>query len=513
MECLIPPLGIGYLASYLLKHDVDVEIIDAQGEDPHRMTPISDYHAYRGMGLSEIVSRIDPKTDVIGISNMFTIGYHAVKALASLVRKSFPDTPIILGGSHPTHMPEFCLRDSVADYVFLGENEPALLEFCHYLQGKHDLSAIEGIGYLEAGKYIHRPAVRITNLNADHIPFPARHLLPIEKYLAASSSHGPTNKRWINLITSRGCPFKCVFCTSRKTKFVARSAKDVVDEVEHCIKEYGIEDFHFEDDNLTLHKPRLIEICDELIKRKVNIEWQTPNGIRSSVVTEELLKKMHSCGCKSIVLAPESGSRRVLDDLIQKGKVDFDHIVALTKAARKLKMKTSAFFVIGFPGETLHDIDLTIKYACRLAKAGIDEVCFSLFMPLPGTPLWSVVEDYFKGREIDFLELHGATDFNKAISWSEHYSGAELLNQRSRGYRKFLIYRTVFHPTTVFVSFLNVLKGKADTKSEGHMRTILRKYINSSSEGSETSFSPVKTAYVLIFKVLPLILFKKKAVK
>ena len=511
MDVLTPPMGVAYLASYMIREGVDVQVIDGQGEDPNGVSIFYKNTTIRGLSFDAILERIDPNASLIGISNLFTVGYPVVRELSKCLKVNYPNIPIVLGGNHPTNMPEKSLADSKADYVILGEGEQALARLCKFLEKKDILEEIDGIAYIEGDKFICRSAKRILNLNEDSVPFPARHLLPLDKYIEAQSSHSASRKRWTPMITSRGCPFSCTFCSSRNSKFIARSAIDIVNEIEECIEKFGIEDFHFEDDNLTLQKPRIIEICNEIIKRGLKIDWQTPNGIRSNTVTEELLEKMQESGCVSIVLAPESGSKRVLKEIAQKGKMDHDHIVNLTRKAHQIGLKTTAFFIIGFPGEKVEEIKMTIDYACKLAKAGLDEALFSIFIPLPATPLWDVVKTEFKDEEVDFLEFLSQTNLGKVRSWSKDISDNKLALLRSAGYKKFLLTRIVYHPLTFVKSVLNILRGVAETKAETHIRTLLKKNIGSGSDSEiNVRLHPLQVIYVMLFKIIPVILFNKK---
>ncbi|HIC44415.1 MAG TPA: radical SAM protein, partial [Sulfurimonas sp.] len=305
-------------------------------------------------------------------------------------------------------------------------------------------------------------------------PFPARHLLPMENYIKAQEGHGPSTGRWTSILSSRGCPYGCTFCESRKTKWVARSPQDVVDEIEHCMNQWGITEFHFEDDNMTIDQRRLIAICNEIIQRGLQIKWQTPNGIRASRTSPKMLAKMKESGCMHITLAPESGSVRVLTEIIKKGN-DFslEQLKACGAEAHKLGLKVAAYFIIGFPGETKEDIELSIQYAKELTKVGIDEVAFGLFIPLPGTPLWDIVSD--KLKNVDWLDLLTIGDLGRAVSWNDNIVDTELHRLRRRAYLSFHLTRMVYHPFAFLRSFLNLLRNVEETKTERTLRQFLQR--------------------------------------
>jgi radical SAM superfamily enzyme YgiQ (UPF0313 family) len=245
--------------------------------------------------------------------------------------------------------------------------------------------------------------------------------------------------------------------------------------MEHCLKEWDINEFHFEDDNMTINKERLIGICDEIINRGLKIKCQTPNGIRARVTDSEMLSKMRDSGCLHITLAPETGSERVLKEIIEKGK-DFDltQLKDCGALAHKLGLKVAAYFIIGLPGETRQEIVETMNYAKELAKSGVDEVAFGLFIPLPGTPLWEVSKR--KNQELDFLDLLAVGDMNKAVSWNDDIDADELHSLRLKAYMAFHLTRMIYHPILFFKSFLNVIRNVEETKTERTLLQFIKKF-------------------------------------
>lgn len=474
-----PPLGIAYLAAYVREEGHSVQIIDALGEAPQKINAFRKNTFLRGLTFDEILEKIRPDADIIGISNLFTFAYPAVEELAKRIKTKFPDKKLILGGPHPSAQFREILRSvPEVDYICVGEEgEESFLRLLMHLEGKLPESDLTGLALRDANGMVVKLAStkRLMELEQGKVPFPARDLLPMENYIKTQESHGSSNGRWTSMLSSRGCPYGCTFCQSRKTRWVSRDAQDVVDEIEYCIKNWGIEEFHFEDDNMTVNQSRLYEICDEINKRGLKIKWQTPNGIRASRTNIEMFEKMKASGCCHITLAPETGSQRVIDEIIQKGRdFSFEHLKACGRDAHKIGLRVAAYFILGLPGETKEDIQHTIKYAQELAKVGVDEVAFGLFIPLPGTPLWDKCGD--KVKNLDFLDLLAIGDLSKAISFNDHITPDDLQKLRRKAYLTFFITKALYHPLVTLRSFWNVLRDIEETKSERVLKTLLRRY-------------------------------------
>jgi len=502
---ITPPLGIAYIAAVLELHDVAVDIIDALGLAPQTINPFEKGTFVRGLGIDDIVARLGDSVRIVGISNLFSFAYPVVQALGRAIKAHNKDIKIVLGGPHPSALYAETLeqdRDYV-DFVVLGEGEYPFLHLCQQLLQDNILfqsnlgSDIANLAYLDdTGKCQMgtEKLERVTKLNSDSMPFPARHLLPMENYILAQESHGFSNGRWTSLISSRGCPYGCTFCASRKTRWVSRSAEDVADEIEFCIEKWDIREFHFEDDNMTINVKRLIEICNEIKRRDLKISWQTPNGIRASRIDEEMLRAMKESGCEHVTLAPESGSPRVLEEIIQKGKdFDLEHLKACGATAHKLGLKVAAYFVLGLPGEKREDMEMTIAYARELAKVGVDEVNFGLFIPLPGTPLWEPSKH--KIKDLDWLDLLTVGDLAKAVSFNDEVGSQELDWVRKKAYLSFLVTRVIYHPWQFLGTIFNVLRGIEKTKTERVLKTIYARYKKDTQDGIHRMVFDNRTFY------------------
>tara|TARA_B110000483_G_scaffold208625_1_gene254330 strand:+ start:1283 stop:2902 length:1620 start_codon:yes stop_codon:yes gene_type:complete len=515
---ITPPLGIAYIAAILEQNAISVDIIDAVGLSPGTINSFYKETFVRGLGFEDIVALLDDEVKIVGISNLFSFAYPVVQELSRQIRSFNSDIKIVLGGPHPSALYAEILHEDreFVDFVVLGEGENPFLHLCQKLLQDNVLfqsnvgGDISNLAYLDENGNCQMGTEKLernTKLNSDSIPFPARHLLPMEEYIKAQESHGYSNGRWTSMISSRGCPYGCTFCASRKTRWVSRSATDVADEIEYCIKTWNIREFHFEDDNMTINVKRLIEICDEIKRRKLDITWQTPNGIRASRIDEEMLRAMKESGCEHVTLAPESGSPRVLEDIIQKGKdFDLEHLKQCGATAHKLGLKVAAYFVLGLPGETRADMEMTISYARELAKVGVDEVNFGLFIPLPGTPLWEPSKH--KIKDMDWLDLLTVGDLANAVSFNDEVDGKELDWVRKKAYLSFLLTRIIYHPGQFAGTIFNVLRGIEKTKTERVLKTLYSRYKKDTKDGihklvfDNRTFYAYRHMYRKIFRLI-----------
>ncbi len=387
------PLGIAYVAAVLEKQH-KVTIIDAPTEGWNNLEQV-DGTTYRvGLRNEEIAQRIKLYSpDVVGINIPFSGWSKTAFEVASTVKDIDKDIITFMDGQYPSARPEACLAKATINYVVVGEPENTVFELVGELErGTNDLKKTKGIAFVKDGKTIfspQRPAIQ----DLDLLPFPARHLLPMEAYFAAvkeSPRRGEINKPWTIVITSRGCPYNCIFCSNCVVwgkRWRGRSPGNVLSELEHVIQTYHVKQVDFEDDNLTLDTKRMQDICDLIVERKLNIEWFNPTGVRADTLDENLLTKMKASGCKKIRVAPESGVQRVVDQIIKKN-LNLKSVEEAVALCKKVRIKVGCFFVIGLIGETKEDIEETIKFAYKLRKLGADSLIFSIATPLYGTELY-----------------------------------------------------------------------------------------------------------------------------
>jgi len=392
--CVFQPWWIAYVAAVLEKQH-KVCIIDSPTDGRRNLEQIDGTKYRVGLKNEELADRIRRwSPDVVGINIPFSGWSKGAFEVASIVKSIDNGIITVLDGQHPSARPEECLAQPSIDFVVIGEGERTIFELVNTLEegNTQNLKNIKGIAFLKNGKTVitpPRPAIQ----DLDSLPFPARHLLPMDEYFAAVKENpirGEISKPWVTMITSRGCPHNCVFCTVHIVmgkKWRARSPENVVDEIEQLIQTYHIKQIDIYDENMTVDKKRMENICDLIVKRRLDIEWYAPNGIRADTLDENLLKKMKKSGCRGIRVAPESGVQRVVDQIVKKNQ----KLAAVEKAVvlcKKIGIKVGCFFVIGLIGETKEDIKETIKYAYKLRRLGADKSYFSIATPIYGTELY-----------------------------------------------------------------------------------------------------------------------------
>ncbi len=390
---VFPPVGLAYVAAVLEKAH-EVCIIDAPTEGWRNLQDLDEATYRVGLSNTEIADKVKQwSPDVVVIEIPFSGWSKTAFEVASIVKGVNKNIITVLEGQHPSARPEDCLANPNIDFVVIGEPENAIFELVNAL-GKEtrDLKKIRGIGFVKNDvPVITSPRPLLQDL--DSLPFPARHLLPMEEYYAAVKEtplRGEINKPWTIMITSRGCPYDCVFCTHHIVwgrKWRGRSPENVVDELEQVIKTYHVKQIDFLDDNMTLDRKRMENICDLIVKRGLRVEWFTPNGVRADTLDEKLLTKMKRSGCKKIRVAPESGVQRVVDQVIKKN-LDLGSVERAVALCKKVGIKVGCFFVIGLIGETKAEIEKTIRYAYKLRQLGADSFIFSIATPIYGTKLY-----------------------------------------------------------------------------------------------------------------------------
>lgn len=371
-----PSIGLGYLATQI-RNIHDVRIVDCL------KSRLSDDQ------MTRIFKEYEP--DVIGCT-CYSMDLPSVKSILEVVKKYDSNITTIVGGAHPSGAPEHAMgyfSRELCDYVFSGEGEIGFPLFLQALDksSKIPFGDIPGLGWMNDGNLVVNPKAQVEDL--DTLGLPAWDMIKPETY--PLSPHGVVCKNHpvVPIMSTRGCPYHCTFCSSAGTKLRKRSPDSILSEVELLYHHHGIREFHMVDDNFTFDMKYAEAIINSLIKLNIDATWATPNGIRLDRVDERLLRMMKRAGFYSISVGIESGSDRIRKK-INKGSSVKKIREDLNKLNRVNHMDKVGFFIIGFPGETIDDIEKTIKLALELP---IQRATFHTFIPLPGTRLWEELEE------------------------------------------------------------------------------------------------------------------------
>lgn len=362
MGVIAPPLGIAYMAGVLQENHIDVEILDASAED-------MDFKDVE----KELLKR---KPDLVALTALTpTIG-RALET-AQVVKETLPDSIVVMGGYHPTFNFIETLEDENVDIVIRGEGEYIMLNLVQALENQNSLHDVKGIVFEDKNSkeiVVNPEAPLIQDL--DELPFPALNLLPMKKYrLLDMDTHMTT------MITTRGCPMQCSFCSSAAMhgkKIRERSVENIVDEIEYLKTNYDIDTIAFMDDTFTLKKRKVMAICDEILKRNIEIMWGCTS--RVDTLDEKLLKKMKEAGCITIFIGVESADQQQLDNMCKNTTIA--KIENAFKIAHKLKIRTIASVALGMPGDTKKIMNKTVKFVHKLKP---NYAIYSLATPYPGT--------------------------------------------------------------------------------------------------------------------------------
>ena len=364
------PLGLLYIAAVLDKAGYKTKILDAFMTDlPFRKKKEITEVGLPYKKIKEEIQKIKP--EIVGIGNPFTSQVdHAIK-VANIVKEIDSSILTVVGGPHVTVVPiEFLEEAKNVDIVVIGEGEYTMLDIVKFFEGKNKLKDIQGIAFRMGNKSILNSS-RPFNENLDELPYPAYHLLDMEKYLNPKKiEYRSFQNRAISMITSRGCPFNCSFCSVHLhmgKAFRAHSVDYVVKHIEYLVNKYRVKTIYFEDDNLTFDIKRFEAICDKIIAKEIKFQWETPNGVRADYLNLDLLKKMKKTGCQSVFVGVESGDQQVLDNIIGKS-LRLKNVIKFAKMTKKIGLRTGAFYIIGFPGETKETMTKTVEFALMLKR-------------------------------------------------------------------------------------------------------------------------------------------------
>lgn len=401
----LPPLGLGYLAAVLRQSGHAVDIID--------------------LNVDKAALRNPPweEWDLVGISGD-TSRHKAALEIARQAKEA--GKIVVLGSYHATFMDEETLRTGYVDYVVRGEGEKIFTELADCLEHHGDVGKVAGISYLMDGRVVRNPDGPVVS-ELDSLPYPARESLPMKGYRTKKLS----GRILTTLVTSRGCPHNCFFCSSSQfagTRWRSRHPRQIVDEIEHVVKDYDFGAVAFMDDNFTLNPRRVQEICREIVRRGLDVFWWCFSRADTIVKNEAMVEDMAKAGAKMVFLGLENASQAVLNSY---GKGFTTDVAArAVQILKKYGIRSWGSFIIGGLDETKENIRETVEYAKML---DVDIAEFSILTPFPGTALFQQAHQAGQITSYDWDRYDGA----HAVLHTSHLTPREIATETIKAYLSF----------------------------------------------------------------------------
>jgi len=483
------PLGLANIGAILETNGYQVSIVDALAEG---LNVVKKTKKYTRVGLSQedLIKKINYyKPDIVGISTMFTAYSSDAHDLAKLVKKVSPKTLIIFGGAHASILYKTVLQDKNVDLVVVGEGEETILEVVKKIDQKKDLKNISGIAIRDKQSKIILNPRRQPIIDLNSLPLPARHLLPMDIYIKdclENKNSYTMRSPWTTVVTSRGCPNNCIYCavpTIWGRGWRPFSAKRIIGEIEFLVKRYGIKEIHFLDDNISVNRRRLEEICDGIIQKKLNIKWTCPNGIAIWTLNKRILQKMKKSGCYRLTFGIESGHPET-QKFIRKN-LNLKKAKKIIKIANDLGIWTFSTYIIGFPYETKRAIETTFNYAIKSLS---DFVVFILLMPFPETDVTKILEKEGILRKRDISHKNIGKTFSGYVGLGNKYLTVDDIRSLRNQAQKKLMLSRFFRPIIKPITFFKKIDSWEDFK---YLLRIMKNYLTMFT--STIKFGELKT--------------------
>lgn len=417
----VPHLGPLYLLSTLEQNGFEGRLFDAR----------IDKYAFN--------KAITFKPDIFGISAV-TPAYLGGLRAAMKIKQIFPNITIIFGGPHPSSLPGEVVAIPSVDYVLIGESETNMVKLCSLIRENEvsitSLQTLKNLAFKRDNEvFLTEITSKITVENLDDLPYPAFHRMDLDTYFASTQAHGlfKRGKRILPIMSTRGCPHSCTFCCRVMGKKIRnRSVESVMAEVRFLVDNYGIDELYFEDDNFTIQRNRALEILDRLAAFKPPINIKFANGIRGDMVDKEILVSMKKAQVYSLSFGIESGCPETLKKM--KKNLNLEKVKENVLLAKSMGFLVGANCILGYPGETLEDIQKSLDFFFNLP---LDSMAIVNLVPFPGTEVRQICE-----REGYLTDAAGNWDnyffsINNPIPLAEtpSLSGKELIHIIKKAYR------------------------------------------------------------------------------
>ncbi len=372
----LPPIGICYLGAILMQDGYTVQLVDMK---------VQKLDARK---LAEKVAAEKPA--IVGLSTL-TVDADLMVASAREIKKLSPGVKIVVGGPHATIHYDLLTADSAIDVAAVGESDDTIRQLVPALFNGGKLDDIQGIAFKngdEDGYTFTGHPEPIEDL--DRLPFPAFELLDMSVYFKQLSMAPLGTRKYLPIFTSRGCPYHCAYCHKVFGKrFRARSPENLIAEIKKRKEQFGVTEFEILDDIFNFDKNRMHTVLDQIIEEDLGIRFSFPNGVRADLLDEQDIKKLKKAGCIHITYAVEAASPRI-QKLIKKFN-KLEKIKENIEVARRYNIYTQGYFMMGFPGETEEELQMTRDFAL---SSKLNQASFFLVVPFEKTDLWDIVQQY-----------------------------------------------------------------------------------------------------------------------
>lgn len=481
----VPPIGLALLAAVLEEAGHEVTVLDAYGESPNALNRIEGTNLQTvGLTAEELAARIPADTGLIGLSCMFSQEWLYAKTVIAAVHAAAPRAPIVVGGEHPTADPRHTLRSAPEiTACVLGEGEETLLDVVAAVTTGRDLGSVPGLALRTDDGECRRTEPRTRIRNIDDLPWPAWHLVPIEMYLANHVAQSEHNVRTIPMLATRGCPYRCTFCSSPTmwgTRWLARDPEDVVREIRYYRERYRIAHVEFYDLTAIIDRRWTLRFCELMQRENVGVTWRLSSGTRSEALDEEVLRAMAAAGCVHVLYAPESGSPRTLARI--KKRMKPERMLLSMRAAVRAGLLVRGHFIMGMPGQSLSEVAETYVFIARMAWIGVHDVNSYFFYPYPGSEMHRdlVARGVIDPDSPDYDELLAKgcyTDLREIRSFSEYFSPAALRLFVLTSIAFFYLLNFTLRPRRLLQAIRNIVRREPKTWFENAVSAAFRQHV------------------------------------
>lgn len=456
------PHMAAYLASSLLKKNFDIKIYDMFSNNFNNIYKKKNLYFF-GDEISELSKNIDKNSDLVLLYARTVTDYEIILQITKYIKSNLNLKVCVFENSQ--NVEALSLIDTYeeilsfgADLIIFGEPENRCSDIAYLIEKKFNSSKeIDYAVYKNSNSKIIKNFIPKFSKSLDELPFPSWENWNLKGYWQTGYAHPPIKKgqKFISLITSRGCPFKCNFCVAPKInpEWRGRSARNIVDEMQYFNKNLGIDDFHIEDLNPTIKIQRFIDLSKEIISKKLKITWKFAQGTKiETIKNKETFELFYKAGCRFFSFSPESGSEKVTKDLINK-KFNYSKALDYVKFMHKIKLRSQACFVIGMPGENFIDYLKSFSYMMKLTYNGIDEVACYIITPTPGSKIYNKISGF-----------NNLSELSHTPNWRKDILYLKFL--RYLFYFSFVFFKMLFHPFEFIKVFIRLKKKQFETKME-----------------------------------------------